>query len=771
MADYEAQAAAEELEDADPVERAVSRRDPKSAKPWLQLLDESEKVFQTYQDKCDNIDKQYADLERLSNVARDRQMQLFWANVQVIAPSIYSRPPVPVVVPRFKDKKPVPRCAAELLERTSIVTFELEDVHNEMKLVRDDLAINGRGVAWLRYEASGKGDGFKECVRIEHKDRKDFRHGVARKWGEVPWVASAAWMTRGEMRKRFFKTSGNLYKDATYSVRKDDKDGDDQRRKACVWELWHKFQNKVVWVAEGCDEVLDQGEPHLKLEGFFPCPRPAYATLQRRTLIPVPDFLFYKDQIEEINELTGRIGALADALKVRGFYPAGAGDIADAIEAAVKNVVDNQVLIGVANWAAIGGVAPKDLIVWLPLEQVATTIKELVALRKQLMEDVYEITGLSDIMRGQTEASETARAQELKSQYGSVRIRDRQDEMVRLARDITRIAGEIMSENFQPATLLAMSQYDIATEAQLAEQIKPLQGQLVQLQGELASAQRDPETMQLARANPQQAQQIMGQFQQQAAQLQGQIGKIQQQPTIEKVMQLLRSQRLRPYVLDIETDSTIAPDENAQKQRATEFVTAVGGFMEKALPAISMNPQAAPVAAELLKYVASQFRAGRELEGVIDEFADKMAQAANQPKPPDPEAVKQQAAAEEKAAKVKQDAERAQVENAERAANAQKTAAEASAKQVEAQTKAEDAAAARKIKLQDADEAAADRRIEREGKVRVTNKQIELLEAKRLEEAQAHAQAMDKGVLEINLLNARIEQAKKPPAAPASPKG
>jgi hypothetical protein len=112
------------------------------------------------------------------------------------------------------------------------------------------------------------------------------------------------------MRKRFKKTSGDAYKDATYSKRKDDKDADDGKLKAGVWEMWSKSQNKVVWVSEGCDVVLDEGAPHLTLEGFFPCPKPAYATVQRRSLIPVPDILFYKDQLEEINELTARIGAL-----------------------------------------------------------------------------------------------------------------------------------------------------------------------------------------------------------------------------------------------------------------------------------------------------------------------------------------------------------------------------------------------------------------------------------------------------------------------------
>src|SRR6185312_2201646 len=204
---------------------------------------------------------------------------------------------------------------------------------------------------------------------------------------------------------------------------------------------------------EGVDVLLDEGAPHLKLEGFFPCPKPAYATVQRGSLIPVPDMLYYKDQLEEINELTGRIAALSQALKVRGFYPAGNGEAGDAIEAAIKSVDDRQVMVPISNWAAFGGTGG-DLIVWLPIDMIATTLQGLVELRKQLIDDVYQIMGLSDIMRGSTDAKETLGAQQLKSQYGSVRIRDKQSELVRIARDLVRIAAEIMAENFSTQTLL-----------------------------------------------------------------------------------------------------------------------------------------------------------------------------------------------------------------------------------------------------------------------------------------------------------------------------
>lgn len=82
---------------------------------------------------------------------------------------------------------------------------------------------------------------------------------------------------------------------------------DEATRKTGVWEVWSRQHDLVVWVTEGAQKTLDEGPPHLKLSGFFPCPRPAYGTLQRRSLVPVPDVVFYRDQLEEINDLTRRI--------------------------------------------------------------------------------------------------------------------------------------------------------------------------------------------------------------------------------------------------------------------------------------------------------------------------------------------------------------------------------------------------------------------------------------------------------------------------------
>ena len=89
---------------------------------------------------------------------------------------------------------------------------------------------------------------------------------------------------------------------STGSTRRDKEvGGADNRERAKFWEIWDKDSERVVWVAKGCEDILDEDDPHLDLQDFFPCPKPAYGTVQRGRLVPVPDVMQYRDQLDEMN--------------------------------------------------------------------------------------------------------------------------------------------------------------------------------------------------------------------------------------------------------------------------------------------------------------------------------------------------------------------------------------------------------------------------------------------------------------------------------------
>ncbi|WP_141339708.1 hypothetical protein [Bradyrhizobium sp. USDA 3458] len=575
-----------------------------TAKYWQDQLGYYRQAIETkWSDQRKNLDKLYSRDERADSA--DREYAIFWANIEVLKPAVYAKPPQPAVVPRFKDGNLIARAASETVERCLVTTFDQSDIDGCMREVRDEFLRYARGSARARL-ATRNGS---PCVEFDHFTAADFAHGVARTWREVPWVGFRSWLNLEKGVARF----GEVFRQVPRKKRDQNAAVNDPEDQAPVWEIWCKDSGQVHFIAEDFDRPLDETEPWLDLSGFWPCPRPAYGTVVPGKLMPVPDIRQYKDQIEEINEYTARIAALSQSLRLKGFYPAGAGEISEAIEAAIKDLDNRTVLVPVSSFAALGGSSFKDSIVWLPVDQIAVLIKELVELRRVLIDDVYQITGISDIVRGQTEASETATAQQLKAQWGSIRIRERQNELARFARDMTRIAGEIIAENFDGKTIAEMSQVQLPTLAQKQQ----LQIQMQQAQQMQAAGQPVPPI-------PAKAKQTV------------------ESPAFEEVLQFLANDKARGFLIDIETDSTIQPNEDAEKQRRTEFVTAVGGFIAQAFPMVKEAPQLGNFVGETLKFVAQGFRAGRPLEGAIDQLVAQIEEIASQPPaPPQPDPTEQ----------------------------------------------------------------------------------------------------------------------------------
>src|SRR5262249_47121009 len=167
--------------------------------------------------------------------------------------------------------------------------------------------------------------------------------------------------------------------------------------KYIVWELWDKQNDQVCFLSPSAKVPLRIEAPFISLKDFWPTPRPLWATMTGDSTIPIPDYKYYQDQAEEINDLTRRIGKMTDSLKLVGFYPKGS-EATEEIEKALNPGVENK-MIGVEAWAAFAEKGGVQSIVFLPLKDVLAAIQGCVELRKQLIQDVYEITGLSDIMR------------------------------------------------------------------------------------------------------------------------------------------------------------------------------------------------------------------------------------------------------------------------------------------------------------------------------------------------------------------------------------
>ena len=322
----------------------------RASKQWIKLITHAVEHFRRYQEACDKADKELGQLEQLASNA-DSGLEIYWANLEVLKPSVYAREPVPLVIEAFKSEDPVADKAAELLERSLVTQNRKDKLHRTFLNLRDDLLSAGRAVPWNRLEMDRDG---KPRIRTEHVDRADFIHAPAREWYEVPWVARRSYLDKKSMAERFQESSGGAWTQAEFKKRdigpssgEGPTDKDTAADQAEIWELWHRTENVVVWVCEQCDVVLDASRPLYDLEDFFPCPEPAYSNVERRTLLPIPDYYYYAHQIEEINKITKRIAALTASLRAKGIYN-GAADEAEALEKLLKIEDDRALLVPAA---------------------------------------------------------------------------------------------------------------------------------------------------------------------------------------------------------------------------------------------------------------------------------------------------------------------------------------------------------------------------------------------------------------------------------------
>ena len=612
----------------------IKKQEESPGQYWLSQLEGAQKVFDKWETRGKKVVKRYRD-DRDAIAGQKKKFNILWSNIQVLQPSLYGRAAKPEVSRRHMDQDPAGRLASTMLER--VIDYEVSqfpDFDAAMNGVVEDRLLPGRGTAWVRYEPvivpapeldeepaespamEVAEEGAQITSDVEPSERvdsahspcdyvywQDFLHSPARTWSEVWWVARWVYMTKDEGVERFGEVFKNVSLDAAEPV-KDFKGNAAAKasldKKAKVAEIWDKRTGAVCWVAHGYPQQLDSKEDPLKLEGFFPCPKPLYATMTNGTLIPVPDFCEYEDQAEELDSLTNRISMLVKACKAVGVFN---GEYKE-LQRLLNEGVDNK-LFPVTAWAALaekGGL--KGAVDMLDITTVLKALNELYVAREAVKQSIYEIMGISDILRGSSQASETLGAQQLKAQFGSLRLRNIQGDVARFASDLFRIKAQIICKYYPPELIVEISGVMDTDDGQ------------------------DPQLLQAA-------------------------------------VQLLQNSTIRDYQIEVESDSLAQIDEQAEKQAATEVATAVGQFIKEALPVVQAAPEMLPLVGEMLLFTVRRFRAGRSLEGSIEkamkQLEQKAQQAAQQPPPPDPEMVKAQAQQQAEAARIQADGQIAQM--------------------------------------------------------------------------------------------------------------
>ena len=572
-----------------------------------------ERQYKRWEARADRIVKKYKDDSRYDRNPNAR-FNILWSNVQTIQPAIFARLPRPDVSRRFRDNDPIGRVASMMLERA--LEFEIEhygDYKSAMNNSVLDRLLGGRGVSWVRYEPHfavdevGEPDnGFQvtedsdeaetpeakeienperieyECCPVDYVHWKEFGHSPgARTWEEVTAVWRKVYMSRPALIERFGEELG--YKIPLDTKPQDDKNSYkpmDGQYEAVIYEIWDKETGKVLWISKSLGKILDERDDPLQLENFFPCPKPLYSTLTTDSLEPIPDFVIYQDQARELDTLCDRIDGLINALKVRGVYDASSSELQRLFSEG-----ENNTLIPVDNWMAFAEKqGMKGAIDLVDITPFAAALAQCYQAMEQVKGQIYELMGIADIQRGQTDPNETLGAQIIKSNNAFGRLKTMQHAVVDFATTLLSIKAQIICNHFTDETLIGIS-------------------------GAMQLSQQD-------------------------------------QQLIPQAIALLRDQASKNFRIEVTSDSMIYQDEQQEKQDRMAFLSAVGGFIQQAVPMVQQAPELANMALEMLKFGVTAFKAGKQLEGIIDETADKLRiaaqQAEGQPKPLPPEVQKAQ---------------------------------------------------------------------------------------------------------------------------------
>jgi hypothetical protein len=616
---------------------------------WMAKIKRAKKLEEDWRKEVDHALDVYEGADK-ANVS----FNIYNSNIQTILPAVYNSTPVPDVRRKFGDADPIAKQVSDVAERLIIDSVDQYDFDSVMRATVLDALATGRGVPRVRYTPYLDGDNIQDQETTTERVKWDrYIEGPADSWERVPWQAFEHDLTRDEI-LRLNPELGEKIKLTGGEELSENEDRDPTKRglfqTAKVFEVWDKESRSVLFITDCYPEApIKQMPDPLGLPEFFPGMKPLQIMTRPRSRVPVCPYNLYKHLIEELDRVTKRIAKLVGQLRVRGGYDAEMGQDFELI----MTLDDGQFkpIMNVTQFAASGGL--KDAIWVWPMEPVVAALQQLYVQRDQIKATIYEVTGISDIVRGASNANETATAQTLKSQWGSLRIQNLQAEVATVARNIFRSKIAIMANHY--------------TDEMIAKKTNL------------------PQTEEQAQLWPQ-------------------------------VMEVFRSD-MRDYRVDIETDSTIRADMTRNQEQMNMFLAGTAQFAQAAAGAAAQfGPGSLPVMAEVYTAFARKFKLGKQAEDALDklsQMAQEAAQAPPEETPPDPAVQKAEAEMQVMQAKAQMEGQSLQAKAAHdqqmAALEMQKMQLDIQIKQIDLEIKKQTAEIDMQTKLVDAEMKSRDR--------------------------------------------------------------
>ncbi|MEE8289789.1 MAG: hypothetical protein V3R25_10295 [Nitrosomonadaceae bacterium] len=478
----------------------MSLKKTKLQKFWTGQIEKSRQDEKNYRQNGAEIVKRYrSDGDKLGS-----QFNILRSNTDILKSATFSRVPQPNVTRRFKDanqdREKLANQTAELLERCLEYYSGEDDFIAGIRNARDDMLLPGRGVCWVQYNAEFEdieldvmeqmdidGDGeeyaievtmldgvevdrefernghpfvrqkLSEDVEIHYVNWEDYFQSNSRDWATTWWVARRHGMVKDKLINMFGEKVLDKI-DMTTAAQKDSVGN--KRDVFNVYEIWDKIHKQRIWFSDTGKDLLETEDAPLELEGFFPCPKPLYAGRTTDSMVPISEFSLYQDQARELDRIVLRLTKLTEVLKYRGVRSADSNNEFD-----VAALEDGEFSpVSLAQMQMGGGTKLADQFEAMPIEEPAKVIMMMEERKALIKNEIYELTGIADIMRGAQDPSETATASRLKGSFGSIRLRTRREPIEEFIRDLFGIMAEIISNEFSVETIQMITGIEVPPE-------------------------------------------------------------------------------------------------------------------------------------------------------------------------------------------------------------------------------------------------------------------------------------------------------------------
>lgn len=358
-----------------------------------------------------------------------------------------------------------------------------------------------------------------------------------------------------------------------------------------VWQYWDEYSKETKWLPENGEEFIEPRDYSIPveheeeegyetnglydLEQFLPVVAPLVINAPTESFWPNPEYYQLVDLLEDIHSIFSRMFRLTKAIVSRLLYDKSI----DGLREALAEAADGD-QFGVPNLAAAltaAGGSLNNVVQYIDIKPLVESLAELDQRLEANLNKVYKLTGTSDLLQGfvTDQTDRTFGERQMQEKYSLNQVAERQRKMAEFVCNCFRLCCEVAIKNFK--------------DESLAIRIMP---------------QTLPE---------------------------------EHKPRYQAALQMLKENPKR-FRVELETDSTIALDEDYQKAASIELVNALTTAVEKTANIAQQAPELAYLELHALKFLLQQHRQGKLFQGevvqAIDNIMQKMQIAAQNKKEP-----------------------------------------------------------------------------------------------------------------------------------------